>query len=306
MNLVFVADNNYATQFAITLHSVVKSNPNVAINAYLVTCGISIDRLERIKCLVEKDGVVLHLCHIYEQRLDWLKPMENGWSRFMFLKLYIPEVLPENIDKALYLDVDMIVVENLSELYGIKLNDYALAAVEDTPDSVLHKRRCGIDADLPYINSGVMLINMKLWRAVSSQRGFWRFIEERMEEMSINDQDVINTVFQNQILTLPLKFNVTNHCYGFRPNVFTYQKLQLSEVYRHPVIIHFTNWNKPWKKEAAHLFAKKWISLYKEVNYITGLAIDINYSKGKNLLSLLINKLKLNLWRIYKLKYRWN
>lgn len=121
----------------------------------------------------------------------------------------------------------MLIVDNITNLFNININNYALAAVEDTPDCIKHKKRCNIPENSPYINSGVMILNLEMWRQAAENDLFWSFIKENSKKFAINDQDVINYVFQNKIKTIPLRFNVTNHCFGFKPNVLPYHKNNL-------------------------------------------------------------------------------
>ena len=187
-------------------------------------------------------------------------------------------------------------------LFNININDYALAAVEDTPDCIQHKKRCNIPENSPYINSGVMILNLEMWRQAAENDLFWSFIKENSKKFAINDQDVINYVFQNKIKTIPLRFNVTNHCFGFKPNVLPYHKKQLKEVYQHPAIIHFTNWNKPWIKGNCHLYKKKWQETEKKICNIYSISPTQRHTTLKHRL---VNVSKYVLWKIFIIiKYR--
>ena len=147
-----------------------------------------------------------------------------------------------------------------------------------------------------------MILNLEMWRQAAENDLFWSFIKENSKKFAINDQDVINYVFQNKIKTIPLRFNVTNHCFGFKPNVLPYHKKQLKEVYQHPAIIHFTNWNKPWIKGNCHLYKKKWQETEKKICNIYSISPTQRHTTLKHRL---VNVSKYVLWKIFIIiKYR--
>lgn len=300
-SIVFVADNNYILQFLVTLQSLLDNN-NENFTIFLITCELSEENKQHLTKWENNNFTKINLLQIDSSELDWLKCMERTWSRFMFLKLYIPYLVPKDIKKIIYLDVDMLIVDNITNLFNININNYALAAVEDTPDCIKHKKRCNIPEKSPYINSGVMILNLEMWRQAAENDLFWSFIKENSKKFAINDQDVINYVFQNKIKTIPLRFNVTNHCFGFKPNVLPYHKKQLKEVYQHPAIIHFTNWNKPWIKGNYHLYKKKWQETEKKICNIYSISPIQRHTTLKHRL---VNVSKYILWKIFIIiKYR--
>lgn len=302
-SVVFVADNNYVLQFLVTLSSLVHHVNNKDLNVYLITCGLSKANEAYIKKWSSVNSIEVHLCHVDVHELDWLIPYENAWSRFMFLKLYIPYVIPNEVRRILYLDVDILVTSSIAKLFELDIYDYALAAVEDTPDCIMHKKRCGIPKESPYINSGVMVINMDKWRTAANANLFWTYIRNNTEKGGVNDQDVINTVFQNQICLLPLRYNVTNHCFGFHPNLLPVHLQQLEDAYYAPIIIHFTNWNKPWIGGTCHKFKSKWLEEMKRVKEETSIAMP--QTKRLGIAQMIKISAKYYLWRVYIFcKYR--
>ena len=294
-SIVFVADNNYILQFLVTLQSLLDNN-NENFTIFLITCELSEENKQHLTKWENNNFTKINILQIDSSELDWLKCMERTWSRFMFLKLYIPYLVPKDIKKIIYLDVDMLIVDNITNLFNINMNDYALAAVEDTPDCIQHKKRCNIPENSPYINSGVMILNLEMWRQAAENDLFWSFIKENYKKFAINDQDVINYVFQNKIKTIPLRFNVTNHCFGFKPNVLPYHKKQLKAVYQHPAIIHFTNWNKPWIKGNYHLYKKQWQETEKKICNTYSIS---PIQKHTTLKHRLVNVSKYILWKIF-------
>lgn len=82
-----------------------------------------------------------------------------------YYRLFLTDVLPDNIHKVLYLDCDMIVCQNLRDLWEEDITDCGLAAVPDmVHDGVHFTNRLKYDVTDGYFNSGLLLINLDYWR----------------------------------------------------------------------------------------------------------------------------------------------
>lgn len=156
MNIVLISDEHYAVQTAVTLQSFFEHNEGCH-EIYFVTTGIIEESRNKLISLCKMHNSIFHYICMDDKRLD---PFDGigYWSKYTFMKIFIPELLPSCIDKVLYLDVDIIVKTNLSSLYNINLEKSGLAAVEDVPNAESHKKRCGLSPNAVYVNSGLMLM----------------------------------------------------------------------------------------------------------------------------------------------------
>ncbi|EAI2519194.1 glycosyltransferase family 8 protein, partial [Campylobacter jejuni] len=132
-----------------------------------------------------------------------------------YFRLYLGSILPENCEKCLYLDVDMLVFSDLRELFCLDLQDYIIAASPDIkqwPGSLFvgkskkdNVRDLIIEKGPLYFNAGFMLINLKQWRLES--------LEKRMVNVAnsytfeVGDQDILNYVINKKVIILPCKWN---------------------------------------------------------------------------------------------------
>lgn len=161
---------------------------------------------------------------------DWL-----GVSASYRLKL--PSMSDE--EKILYLDSDVIVLKDISELYSADIADYYIAAVEDKLSGKM-QARLNLEHDKSYINSGVMLMNLAKFREANLEP----IIFDKLRKSDFyTDQDVINDVCREHILQLPLKYNLmplpTDDIYKTRREEF-------SQALKNPYILHYTY--KPWQQ----------------------------------------------------------
>ena len=88
----------------------------------------------------------------------------------MYLKLFMPLVIPQSEKRCLFLDVDMIVNDDIRSLYEMDLGGSALAATEDIPDCVQFRPRLNLKETDYYINSGVMVCDLDLWRRLYNEK----------------------------------------------------------------------------------------------------------------------------------------
>lgn len=159
----------------------------------------------------------------------------NSYPLNIFMRLFIPHFISPEIDKVLYMDVDMIMLYEISKLWNTNLNNYILAAVTDSicvhiKNNIANYRELNLPPMAKYFNSGLLLINTKKWR-----------------ENNITEK-VIDTVNRNR------KYTQFSDQYGLNVNVVG-QWLELDPLWNYyahgdhisPYVIHFYH-RKPFYK----------------------------------------------------------
>ncbi|HDZ6851935.1 TPA: glycosyltransferase family 8 protein, partial [Mannheimia haemolytica] len=165
---------------------------------------------------------------------------ETGFYRYLIP--YLDE------ERVLYLDSDIVVDDNLSEMYWLNFNGIPLYAVEDY---VHNHIPAYLDLDLsPYFNSGVLLINNILWKKYSVCDELVT-INEKIVNLTYGDQDALNIYFKGGWGALPIEYN-----YQVDAILELVLRREQEELARKngyldviPKIIHYTSKFKPWKKE---------------------------------------------------------
>lgn len=114
-------------------------------------------------------------------------------------------MLPETVDRILYLDVDIVVQKSLQELYNLDLGDRAFAVCEDIFGKINgfhegNKRRLGIPQRLSYFNAGVMLVNVKALREGGEVDRILAQVYRDYERYEYNDQDVLNEMYMDRLI----------------------------------------------------------------------------------------------------------
>ena len=103
-----------------------------------------------------------------------------------------------------------------------------------------------MDIESPYINSGVMMMNLNRLRNEQNYQEVFDFIEKRKKMLILPDQDIISSLYGNKILALDTyKYNMTENLYMARSHFD--KDLSIEWIRNNSVIIHYCGRNKPWK-----------------------------------------------------------
>jgi len=165
-------------------------------------------------------------------------PTVQKWTAGALLRLYLPNLLPD-VEKIIYLDCDMVVNTDVSNLWQINIDKYPLAACVDSANknfSTMRKRRyrkLGINI-AHYFCSGMLLLNLNYIRTkFLLEKESFKLLKEQ-PDLPLPDQDILNIFFGNAYLHLPEKYNI----YSGRVDA----EKQMGDA-----IIHYAWKIKPWK-----------------------------------------------------------
>lgn len=128
----------------------------------------------------------------------------NGISIETYYRILAIDILPENLDRILYLDVDMIIQGSLTELYETEVDGYPFAVCEDILGILndfheMNKYRMRIPKEYSYFNAGVMLFNLPYLRQTGAAGEILNRIYENYERYEYNDQDVLNEMYYDRL-----------------------------------------------------------------------------------------------------------
>jgi lipopolysaccharide biosynthesis glycosyltransferase len=171
--------------------------------------------------------------------------VDNHVTIDAYLRIFAADILDRKIEKILYLDCDLVVLGDLRDLWSTDVNGYALAAVPD-PFGAGDRTFLGIPPGRPYVNTGVMLLNLMRWRTEHLSQQLVRFIEAHGSSLWYWDQDAINAVLHDSILALDYRWNVQAQMFKSKPKRFLDLGVAICEARRQPAIIHYSSAEKPW------------------------------------------------------------
>lgn len=268
MNILVTLDRNYLEPLRVMLGSMFMNHPHDSFDIYMISEGLTIQDMNELTSF----------CHIHRSRLHPVKmneaifqnaPSKRYYSKSMYYRLLAAELLPGDLDKILYLDPDILIINHLSELYHLDLDDKLFAAASHTDnlgfsDMVNRLRLENYDAER-YYNSGVLLMNLYRMREEVRKQTIFDYIEKNGKRLVLPDQDVLNALYGHQIV------EVDETLWNFDSRHFERYYLQskglkdIDWIVENTAILHFCGKKKPWKKDYMDQFSL----LYKHYQVLT-------------------------------------
>jgi lipopolysaccharide biosynthesis glycosyltransferase len=263
MNIVFCANLKYLIKTGVVITSILFNNPKESFNFYIFSADISLEDLKIFEKLKKRfPNFSVQLITVDNSSFKDLPINLSHISLETYFRWLIPQYLA-NEDKALYIDVDTIVLGNLQSLYNIDLtNNFVAAASELYADQINYKEQIGLHKNDLYVNAGVLLMNLDLWRQEKLASKLFEKAFEIGQKATYMDQDILNIICQNRIKEISPKFNYTMAWIKAKT-------LKLKDI----VIIHYTGNKKPWGYKKVHLSKcwKKYAHIFSKITSIKGI-----------------------------------
>jgi len=254
INILCSTDDKYVPWCGIMLTSVLENNPNDIYSIFILTAGLNPDNQTSFDNLSKKYSVPIQIITVRDELTKdfCVRKEEHYISVATWYRLLAANVLPDEIEKVLYLDCDIIVNGSLSPLWNKDLAGYAIAGVPDESsyqDELFE--RLGYPKSDCYLNAGVLLINLNYWREHQVLQRCKDFLLNVGESLVFYDQDTLNKVLHRETLIIEATYNFQNG-YLLSWQIGCYDeglRAQIRECYQDPCIIHFSGRTKPWQKE---------------------------------------------------------
>lgn len=252
--IVFASDNGYAMPLATAMASVIANTPETPLAFFIIDGGITDVNKTKIAAVLDAKWHTLEWLQPQEEVIETLK-LQLYLTRACYYRILIPALLPTTFHKAIYLDCDLIVNQDLRELWSIDIENKALLAVQDvafpyvsSPGAIAKYQELGIPAEAKHFNSGMLVFNLDKWRAESIADQVFEYLIKYHEFVNYHDQDGLNAVLAGQWVELDPRWNQTPGVYDFtdwRASPYSSAEI-LTNVQHDPYIIHFTGSCKPW------------------------------------------------------------
>lgn len=247
INLLVTLDAGYIHQLNVMLYSVLKNNPDDYFKVFVLHSSLTDDDLSKTRKLIESHGEVIPINAGKFGLED--APTTDRYPTEMYYRIFAAKFLPDDVDKVLYLDPDIIVKGNLHLLYDKPLENkfYAAAVHVGKFIGFMNSVRIGKDKDEPYINSGVMLMNLAELRKRQNEDDVFQYINVYNKRLFLPDQDILSSLYAGDFIMIdPDYFNLTEWEFAFRHDSKAFKNMDW--VNENTVIIHYCGRNKPWKK----------------------------------------------------------
>lgn len=239
------ADGRYALPLAVMLRSAAaRLDPRYALDVYAVDAGLSHDDRERV---VRSLGA--------RATLRWVEPSRAAftgvplWGRMpiaTYDKLAIARWIPATVDRAIWLDADLLVLADLAALWRTDIGTAVLAATQDARVPTVDARfgigpyaSCGLLPGAKYFNAGVLLIDLARWRAADVERRALSYLNEHRARVYFWDQEALN-------VALAAGWSELAPAWNWSPSTGQPRRAPADEADA-PRILHFSGNLKPWR-----------------------------------------------------------
>ncbi len=252
MQVAMATDQNYADFAYIAVFSMLywqKQTQKSQNTLHLMYDHLTAETLERFEKLLQDHGWLFNPILIEDAFFEEWPAMR--WSKQTYYRLILPDMFPE-MEKMIYVDCDILFLDDIRDLWDIPLNGHPVAAVPGTL-AAEHRKTLGLQDGVPYFNAGVMVYNLKLMHQQDRTREFIRLFQEYAGRLKYPDQDILNVAFQKQCCYLPLRWNLYSSVYRNPPVPGVYTEAEGLAALTSPGIVHFTGAHKPWRfKKSNH------------------------------------------------------
>ena len=270
-------DDHYAMPLTVMLQSAAKNlHPKSRLTVYFIDGG-----LKESSWIAIKESLVDLPIDVYSLKPDYSLVDHLHTSHHVtpaaYLRLLTAEILPVEIEKAIYLDSDVLVCDDLTQLWRMPVHDQYCLAVPDIACPYIDARKgclnfrkanpymasfcpvpnyreLGLNGSAEYFNSGVMVLNLKRWRDDQVAAQMMQCLADNEEHIWCWDQYALNVIFYERWGRLPVRWNQGTHALEYPSlNTSPVDRDEFQMMLQDPGIVHFTTEFKPWHFHWTHL-----------------------------------------------------
>ena len=278
LHVVYASDDKFSDILGVSLTSLYENNKEMEqVTIYILDSGIGEENKDKLKSLSIK----------YKRKnIQWIEAKNitkvlgmdvavDRDSLSQYARLFVSSVLPEELERVLYLDCDIIVAAGLEELWNLDMQGKTIAALNDA-FSKWYRMNIGLQPKDIMFNSGVMLIDLKKWKEQKVEDRLMEFIGRKKGKIQQGDQGALNAVLSYDTYCFEPRFNSVTIYYDFsyeellvyrKPPEF-YTEEEIRRAVTEPVLIHFTTSflsRRPWIEGCQHRYVGEWMK-YKKMS----------------------------------------
>ncbi len=260
INIACGTDKNYLQHTAVMLCSLFENNKNFFFEVYIFT-DAKRNITKEFSDFVNDYGHKVNIIVVDNDRFKKL-PLRPGYPYAAYYPLFIPELLPKELEKIIFFDSDIVINKEISELWNINIDKKPIAAVRDylvlkSPTQLSRLNNILKIKEYQYFNSGVLVFNLNLLRNDNFTEKCLCWAYENYNEIEHVDQDVMNAVIAGKWLRLPPKYNAS---YFLNDEDSCFSKIwsqsEVMEARKKSVVTHYLGHCKPWHYQCKYEVGK--------------------------------------------------
>ncbi len=261
VHIAAVSDKNYAQHLAVMLVSLFATTTTTHNkHIHIIDAGIDEGDKKELVRIVEGSGSAISFYNIDDRFYDSLR-VDGHISKAAYYRISIPSLL-HIYPKVLYLDCDILFVDDVDKIYTRELGTWVVGAVTDVGD-VTHGH-LGIPRRELYFNSGVLLFNTEAWRVFLIDEKIKKALKTIGSKIILHDQDILNAVLWDNRLDLGFEVNPHVALFYDKDGV---KNSNYKEIYKSSILLHFCSSQKPWHYGCPHPYRKLYFKYIKKTKW---------------------------------------
>lgn len=246
LHLLFCINRNFVWMLIQCLRSIVRFPCEKGYTAHILHSDLTPEDLAEIQQVVPE--AVIAEAKVEESFFQDF-PETERYPKQIYYRIFAVQFLPESLERVLYLDTDVIVIRSLQTLYDMDFQEASYIACTHVR-TMFNKMNClrlGVQEDVPYINTGVMLMNLKQLRKQQTVQEVLEFVQDKKNRLLLPDQDIITALYGEQIhLIDSYVYNLSDRILAMYNARHPGAVRDLDWVRQNSCIIHYCGKNKPW------------------------------------------------------------
>lgn len=246
VHIGFCCDERYFTPLAVAMQSVIDTaHDPQRLHFWILTQTPHSAQLPTVRAIataVRAQCTVLSAEALAPLLAD--VPADEHITIASYFRLFLPELLPIEVPRLIYLDCDLVVQWPIEELWATSLDGCTLAAVIK-PRAGEH-RAVGVRHETDFFNAGVLLLDVAQWRHRRIRAAAIDFALHHPGRIHGHDQAALNHVVNGEWKRLDPRWNQQFKFFMHTSSYLRIGRVELSRLRRAPFIIHYTTDSKPW------------------------------------------------------------
>ncbi|MBR6163911.1 glycosyltransferase [bacterium] len=265
INVYFSSDKHYFLQCITAITSMfINHKTEERLSVHILTCDLGEKENKIAQNLAKKYNAEIEFIYINQEDFEIYTQNQNMQylSINTFFRFHILSLVPQEIKKVIYLDCDLVVAGEISELYNQDIENYCAGVIEDK----MAYEQIGILGlkNEKYFNAGVLLLNLGEIRKTKFEEDVIDYFNKNKRFLKYHDQDILNAIWDCRVKFLDERFNAQS--YSFQRMKQRYKKAGVKRI-KNPVIIHYTGEIKPWHIYCKHIKVSEWLKYQQMTEY---------------------------------------
>jgi lipopolysaccharide biosynthesis glycosyltransferase len=196
--------------------------------------------------------------------------LPSGWAEATLYRLRLEALLPADVERVIYLDTDLVVLDSLAALWSLGTAAHTTLAVQSARNpwicaaGGLSWKDLGLAPDLPYFNAGVLVIPLDDWRGAQVSERALELM--RHQQIPLGDQGALNAALAGNWERIDPRWNLAGGFIDPHGSLawFTEGVDVMTAAIAHPAVVHFTrggSFGRPWARVCTHPFRDRWFEM---------------------------------------------